>query len=67
MEKWFADFKLGRANTDDAERSGRPSSAVVLENIKKAHQMVLADRKFKLREVADTLKISKGSVFTILH
>ena len=29
--------------------------------------MVLADRKLKLREIADTLKISKGSVFTILH
>ena len=29
--------------------------------------MVLADRKLKLLEIADTLKISEGSVFTILH
>ena len=29
--------------------------------------MVLADHKLKLREIADTLKISEGSVFTILH
>ena len=29
--------------------------------------MVLADRKLKLREIADTLKISECSVFTILH
>ena len=29
--------------------------------------MVLADRKLKSREIADTLKISEGSVFTILH
>ena len=27
----------------------------------------MGDRKFKLREIADTLKISEGSVFTILH
>lgn len=27
----------------------------------------MADRKVKLQEVADSLKISKGSVFTILH
>ena len=27
--------------------------------------MVLADRKLKLFEIADTLKISAGSVFTI--
>ena len=29
--------------------------------------MVLDDRKLKLREVADTVKISEGSIFTILH
>ena len=29
--------------------------------------MVLADRKLNLREIADTLKISEGSVFAILH
>ena len=29
--------------------------------------MVLADRKLKLREIADTFKISEGSVFTTLH
>ena len=39
----------------------------VLKNITKVHKIVLADRKLKLREIADTLKISKGSVFTILH
>ena len=29
--------------------------------------MVLADRKLKLREIADTLRILEGSVCTILH
>ncbi|XP_070851493.1 histone-lysine N-methyltransferase SETMAR-like [Drosophila suzukii] len=29
--------------------------------------MVLADRKLKLKEIADASKISEGSVFTILH
>ena len=37
VEKWFADFKSDRTNTDDAERS-RPNSAVVPENIKKSPQ-----------------------------
>uniref|UniRef100_A0A1B0G5T2 Uncharacterized protein n=1 Tax=Glossina morsitans morsitans TaxID=37546 RepID=A0A1B0G5T2_GLOMM len=67
VEKWFADFKRGRTNTDDAERCGRPNSAVVPEKIKKVHEIVLEDRKVKLREIADTLRISEGSVFTILH
>ena len=33
----------------------------------KQHKLVLADQKLKLREIAEELKISEGSVFTILH
>ena len=64
---WYAEFKRGRTNTDDTERSGRPKSTVIPENITKIHKIVLDDRKLKLREIADTLKISECSVFTILH
>ena len=64
---WYAEFKRSRINTDNAERSGRSKSAVVPENTKKVHKIVLGDLKLKLREIADTLKISEGSVFTILH
>ena len=34
---------------------------------KTLHRLVLADRKLKLREIAEELKISEGSVFTILQ
>ena len=64
---WYAEFKRDRTNANDAERSGRPKSTVVQENITKVHIIVLGDRKLKLREIADILKISEGSVFTILH
>ena len=37
------------------------------KTLKKLHKLVLADRKLKLREIAKELKISEGSVFTILH
>ena len=57
----YAEFKRDRANTDDAECSGRPKSAAVPENITKVHKIVLGDRKLKLREMADTLKISEAS------
>ena len=67
VEKWFADFKRSRTNLDDVECSGRPNSAIVPENIKNVHKMVLADHELKLREIADTLEISEGSEFTILH
>ncbi len=44
-----------------------PNLAVVPENTKKIHKLVLADHKLKLHEIAEELKILDGSVFTILH
>lgn len=67
VEKWFADFKRGRTDTDDAERSARPIEVVTPKSIRKVHKIVLENRKVKLREIADTLKISEDSVHTILH
>ena len=66
-KRWYTDFKRGHADTNDAEHSGHPNSAVVLENTKKLHKLVLADHKLKLREIAEELKISEGSVYLILH
>lgn len=34
---------------------------------KNEHKIVIADRKFSLREIVESLKISENSVFTILH
>ena len=67
VKRWYADFKQGRIDTNDAECSCCPNSAVVPENTKKLHKLVLADCKLKLREIAEELKISESSVLTILH
>ena len=67
VKRWYADFKDSRTDANDAKHSGRPNSAVIPENTKTLHQLVLADCKLKLREIAEGLKISGGSVFTIWH
>ena len=35
VKEWYADFKYSRTDTNDAEHSGHPNSAVVQENTKK--------------------------------
>ena len=67
IKRWYADFKRNRTDANDAERSDHPNSAVVLENTQNLHKLILADLKLKLREIAEELKISEGSAFTILH
>ena len=67
VKKWYTDFKHGHTDTNDAECSGHPNSAVVPENTNKLHKLVLVDHKLKLREIAEELKISECSIFTILH
>uniref|UniRef100_A0A6P7HBH5 Protein GVQW3-like n=1 Tax=Diabrotica virgifera virgifera TaxID=50390 RepID=A0A6P7HBH5_DIAVI len=57
VEKWFAKFKRDQMSSEDDARSGRPKEAVTDENIKKVYQIMLDDRKVKLFEIAETLKI----------
>lgn len=57
----------GRTSTEDAERSGRPNEAVTMENIEKVEEIVRKDRRVKISEVAEILKISYKSVWNILH
>ena len=51
---WYDEFKRGHTKADDAERFGRPKSAVVPDNKTKVHKIVLGDRKLKLSEIDHT-------------
>ena len=67
VKRWYVDFKRNHTDTNGAEHSGHPNLAVVPENTKKLHKLILADRQLQLRKIAEELKISEGSVSTILH
>ena len=47
--RWYAEFKRGRTDTEDAERCCRPNEVDTPETIKKVHQIVFENRKLKLR------------------
>ena len=61
------EFKRGRSSTIDKNRSGSPVEATTPEMIDKIHDVVLSDRRIKMREVVETPGISQGTMFSILH
>jgi histone-lysine N-methyltransferase SETMAR len=67
VKKWAAEFKLGRTSHEDDPREGRPKSTTTPDIIKQVHDMVLDDRRMKMREIAETIGISKERVGYILH
>jgi histone-lysine N-methyltransferase SETMAR len=67
IKKWGAEFKRGRTGLEVDPREGRPKSATKPKIIEQVHNMILDDRRMKLRETAETTGISKERVAYILH
>ena len=63
---WLTEFRCCRTSTIDAECSGRPVEVAIPETIEKIRNMVLADRRLKVREIVEAIGISHGSVVSIL-
>jgi transposase len=67
IKKWAAEFKRGLTSLEVDPREGRPKSATTPEIIEQVHDMLLDDRRIKVREIAETIGISKERVGYILH
>jgi len=67
IKKWAAEFKHGRTSLEDDPHEGRPKSATTPEIMEQVHDMVLDDWWMKVREIAETIAISKERVGYILH
>ncbi|KAM8720552.1 hypothetical protein ACLKA7_006572 [Drosophila subpalustris] len=64
---WYSNFKRGRTSTEDSKRPGRPQEVIIPEIIRQVRQIVLTNRRVKVREIAETVGISTGSAVSILH
>lgn len=67
VKKWAALFKSGRTSLEDDPREGRPKTATTPQMIQKVHEMVFDDLRVKVRELAETIGISKERIGNILH
>lgn len=75
VQNWFNEFARGRTSVFDEPRRRpgaagapkTPKTAVTDETIGKVHDLVLADRQLKAREIAETTGISKERVGHILY
>ena len=67
VHKWFTEFRSGRISTSDAARSCRPKEATSREIIDENHDIVFNDRRLQVREISETVNISVGRVWYILH
>lgn len=64
---WFNEFKRGRTSVFDEDRPGRPIEVTTDDMVNKIHDIVLADRRTKLRELVEMTGISYERVFNIIH
>ncbi|XP_014487330.1 PREDICTED: histone-lysine N-methyltransferase SETMAR-like [Dinoponera quadriceps] len=57
-QKWFAKFRSGEVDIEDASRSGRP----VTTDVDQITALIASDRQIATREIAAKLKIGKSTV-----
>jgi hypothetical protein len=54
---WYKRSKDGRISVDDDERSGRPSTNTMPENVTKAREAILADRRQTIHDVYEIVEL----------
>ncbi|XP_055615357.1 uncharacterized protein LOC129761649 [Toxorhynchites rutilus septentrionalis] len=67
VKNWFNEFQRGRTSVFDEPRPSAPKTATTECNVTKFHDLILADRRLKVREIAETVGISKDRVGHTLH
>jgi transposase len=55
VKNWVARFRSRHLNSEDEERSGRPTEVTIPENVDAIHSMILDDGSISAKKIAETL------------
>jgi hypothetical protein len=66
LSEWHSRLRAGQVSAEDDERSGRPSTSKMTENVAKIRELIHEDRCRTIHELADTAGISYGVCQEIL-
>ena len=64
--EWYKDIKEGRERVDDLERPERPSTSTYEQHAEQIKGLAHESRRLTIRDLADTIGISRGSLKTVL-
>ena len=64
---WYNEFKRDRTSIFDEERPGRSIKVTTEDMVNKIHDIVLAVRRVKIKEIANIVKISTERIQNVLH
>ena len=62
---WIKRFKEGREQLKDDSKEGRPSASKNQENIRLVQNLIEEDKRVTIDEIANAVRISHGSAFSI--
>ncbi|KAJ4439787.1 hypothetical protein ANN_07915, partial [Periplaneta americana] len=67
IKEWFNRFKDGRTSAESEQRCGRPQTARSAAVVERVRNLVMADRRLTVREIAEEVGVSKDSAHAILR
>ena len=62
VKNWFKEFERGRTSVFNEPRPGALKTATTEDSVTKIYDFVMADRRLKVREIVETVCISKDRV-----
>ncbi|KAJ4449971.1 hypothetical protein ANN_01378 [Periplaneta americana] len=67
IKEWFNQFKDGRTSAESEQHCGRPQTARSAAVVERVRNLVMADRRLTVREIAEEVGVSKDSAHAILR